>query len=500
MSAVGPGSRLAGRYVLDEHIASGGMAGVWRAHDEVLARTVAVKVLKEDLAANWEFRERFRREAVAAARLNHHAIINVFDTGTDHDVVFIVMEYFPGRTLAVMVRERRALEPGQAVDVMIPVLDALEYAHAHGVVHRDVKPANILVSEDRVKVTDFGIAKAAEVGGDLTATGKVLGTVHYLAPEQVEGDAVDARSDIYAAGAVLYEMVTGRPPFEAETAVATAMMRLTSDPIPPRDVRPGVPRSLEAAIMRALAREPARRFPSAQAMRTALDSTPAAAPEQPVMRAIPVAAEAERPGPSSAFRSWMLVPLIVVLVAGIVVAVGLALGTLQLGGPLGVRAHSKGSPGVADAGPSIQIVDARDYDPFGDQEEHSSDVPLAFDGKTATAWTTDHYSSAGFGNLKPGLGLWVDFGRTVEVGQVTVESPLSGWKFELIPGPRPNENAQPLASEGGQVDFVVGGGGRAVVDLAPARMRGVMVWIIQLAPDQGRFAASISEVTAREPS
>jgi serine/threonine-protein kinase len=501
MSAVGPGSRLAGRYVLDEHIASGGMAAVWRAHDEVLARTVAVKVLKEELSANWEFRERFRREAVAAARLNHHSIINVFDTGTDHDVVFIVMEYFPGRTLAAILAERRFLEPTQAVDLMIPVLDALDYAHSHGVVHRDVKPANILVAEDRVKVTDFGIAKAAEAGGDLTATGKVLGTVHYLAPEQVEGSAVDARSDIYAAGAVLYETVAGRPPFQAETAVATAMMRLTSNPIPPRDVRPGVPRALEAVIMRALARDPDQRFPSAQAMRTSLESAAGSVSEEPVTRAMPVATVAESAPPSSVFRSWMLVPLIVVVVAAVVVAVGLALGTLQLGGPLGVRgAHSSGSSGGADAGPQFQIVGARDYDPFGDQEEHSADVPLAIDGKTSTAWTTDHYSSAGFGNLKPGLGLWLDFGRTVNLGQIEVQSPLSGWKFELLPGPQPNENAQPLASTGGQVDFVVDEGGRALVDLAPKEVRGVMIWIIQLAPDQGRFAASISEVTAREAS
>ena len=192
--------------------------------------------------------------------------------------------------------------------------------------------------------------------------------------------------------------------------------------------------------------------------------------------------------------------MLLLVAEGVVVAVGLALGTLQLGGPLGVRgAHSNGSSGGADAGPPIQIGAARDYDPFGDQEEHSSDVPLAIDGKTSTAWATDHYSSAGFGNLKPGLGLWLDFGRTVNLGQIEVQSPLSGWKFELLPGSQPNENAQPLASKGGQVDFTVDQG-RAVVDLVPKEVRGVMVWIIQLAPDQGRFAASISEASAREAS
>src|SRR5881397_395288 len=171
MDAVGPGVRLAGRYVLQDHIAAGGMASVWRAHDDVLARTVAVKTLKPDLAADPEFRERFRREAVAAARLNHPAIISVFDTGTDGEVVFIVMEFFPGHTLAAILSERGPLDPASAVHLFVPVLDALTYAHGHGIVHRDVKPGNILVSDDRVKVTDFGIAKAVAGGRDLTTTG-----------------------------------------------------------------------------------------------------------------------------------------------------------------------------------------------------------------------------------------------------------------------------------------------------------------------------------------
>src|SRR5438105_2952912 len=155
MSAVGPGTRLAGRYVLEDHIADKNMAGVWRAHDKILARTVAVKILKPALAENAEFRERFRREAVAAARLNHPSIINVFDTETDGEIVFIVMEFFPGRTVTGVLTDRGALEPAQAVGLMAPVVGALSYAHGHEIVHQNMKPANILISEKQVKVTDF---------------------------------------------------------------------------------------------------------------------------------------------------------------------------------------------------------------------------------------------------------------------------------------------------------------------------------------------------------
>ena len=338
MAMVAAGQRLAGRYVLEEHVATGGMATVWRARDQVLARTVAVKILRDDLANDPEFLERFRREAIAAARLNHPSIINVFDTGTDEGVVFIVMEFFDGRTLAEILTGAGALDPERVVELVSPVLEALGFAHSQGVVHRDVKPANILVSDDgRVKVTDFGIAKAVvEAGADLTTTGSMLGTVQYLSPEQVEGSPVDPRSDLYSTGAVAYELLAGRPPFRAETPVATAMMRLTTNPKPLRDIRPGLPRELEATVSRAMAVRPEDRFPSADAMRTALqrwDATAVTLPRgippvpKPLRRRTPTV---ERPPrPSSMFRSWMLVPIVVVLMAVAAIAVGLTVGRLQ---------------------------------------------------------------------------------------------------------------------------------------------------------------------------
>jgi eukaryotic-like serine/threonine-protein kinase len=499
IDSIGPGSRVAGRYVIESHLATGGMATVWRARDTVLARIVAVKALRDHLASDPEFRERFRREAVTAARLNHPAIINVFDTGADGVCVFIVMEYFDGTTVAQILQQEGTLEPGYAVDVIMPVLEALAYAHAHGVIHRDVKPGNILVAKDgRVKVTDFGIAKAAQNASDLTTTGTVLGTAQYLSPEQVQGQPVDARSDLYSAGAVLYEMITGRPPFEAETPVATAVMRLTRDPVPPRDIRPGIPRQLEGAVVRALARDPRSRFVSADAMQSALEvwgnGTSLTPPE-----GIPVAAASESVTRGSMFRSWMLVPILVIAVAAAVIAGGVALGRLELGGPLGVRAAPPNPSSAESQGAGVAIAAAKDHDPFGDGSEHPGAAPLAIDGDSQTAWATDHYSTAQFGQLKPGLGLWLDFGKETRVDRVTVSSPIIGWTFELLPGATPDENGDPLASTAGRVEFTIGSNGKAAVELPTVRTPGLMIWITALGLDGGRFAAAISEVDVRGP-
>src|SRR5438093_1619782 len=240
MEAVAPDRRLADRYVLEELIATGGMAEVWRGRDEVLARRVAVKILRSDLAGDPDVAERFQREAIAAARLTHPSIISVYDTGLEDGTRYIVMEHFAGPSLRNVLDQRGWLPAAESVAIVLPVLDALAYAHESGLVHRDVKPGNVLVGDGGrpVKVTDFGIAKAAFAGGKLTTTGSLLGTVRYISPEQVEGREVDARSDLYSAGAVMYETLTGRPPFEGPNDVATAMMRLTTDPLPPRAGRP----------------------------------------------------------------------------------------------------------------------------------------------------------------------------------------------------------------------------------------------------------------------
>src|SRR5688572_4602157 len=265
---------IAGRYVLEEPIARGGMATVWKARDEVLARFVALKILDRDLAQDPAFLERFRTEALAAARLAHPNIVQTYDTGEDEGGHhFIVMEYCPGGTLQDLVKREGALPPERAVALVAHICDAIAYAHRHEVVHRDIKPGNVLVGIDgSVKVGDFGIAKAAFASKDVTTTGKILGTVTYLSPEQARGEEPDGRSDIYSLGVVLFELLTGRPPFEAESPVATAMHHLKSEPPGPRAVKGNIPRALDAVVLRSLEKDPDARFSTADEMRRALES------------------------------------------------------------------------------------------------------------------------------------------------------------------------------------------------------------------------------------
>jgi eukaryotic-like serine/threonine-protein kinase len=499
MEAIAPDRRLAGRYVLEELIATGGMAAVWRARDQVLARLVAVKILREDLAADPGFVERFRREAIAAARLTSPFMVSVFDSGQDDGLSFMVMEYFEGRTLQDIIERETPVPPPRAVALILPVLSALEAAHEQGLIHRDVKPANVLVGPDgRVKVADFGIAKAIPAGADLTTTGAVLGTVRYLSPEQVEGSPVDERSDLYSVGVVLYELLTGRPPFLAQSDVATAMMRLTNHPPPPRNMVAGIPRNLEAMVLRGMARRPDDRFPSAAAMRSALEryADPGGATPQ---RGIPLAQPSNiEPGGgrrASTFRSWMLVPLVLILLSASVIVGGLALGRLELGGPLGIRQAEPTPDTGAGAATPLHLRTATDFDPLGDQSEHSQEAAAAIDGDPDSAWTTDHYNSASFGNLKPGVGLFVSLDRAARAVRLVVHSALPGWTFELKAGPSPSADAPSLAARGGATTFTVPPSGRIAIDLAPVRTKGLLIWITSLAPEDGRFAAAVGEVT-----
>ncbi|HVL99997.1 MAG TPA: serine/threonine-protein kinase, partial [Egibacteraceae bacterium] len=259
-----PSAVLGGRYRLESEIASGGMAAVWRAHDELLDRTVAVKVLHGHLAADDEFRERFRREAVAAAKLTHPHIVGVYDTGSQGPLAWLVMELVEGPTLRDLLDAGGRLEVARAAAIGEKVARGLAFAHERGLVHRDVKPANILLDDDTtVKVADFGIAKAEGTEGDLTGTGTVLGTAGYVAPEQILSEPLTGACDQYALGCVLYEALTARRPFAGASPMETAALRLRTDPPPLRSVRPELPEDLAAAIERALARRPENRFPSA---------------------------------------------------------------------------------------------------------------------------------------------------------------------------------------------------------------------------------------------
>src|SRR5437868_3810339 len=222
-------STVDGRYQVINRIATGGMGEVYRAHDAVLAREVALKVLHTHLAGDRGFVDRFRREARAAAILNHPNIVGVYDWGLTDGTYFMIMEFVRGLNVRTLLSEMRRLEPAQVVEVALPVLAALEHAHGHGIVHRDIKPENILISEDgTVKVADFGLARAYADSYVSQAEGTVTGTVQYLAPEQIQGEPADPRTDLYAVGVVLFELLTGRPPFVGETSLGIAYQHLSN--------------------------------------------------------------------------------------------------------------------------------------------------------------------------------------------------------------------------------------------------------------------------------
>jgi len=271
------------RYRIEEFLGQGGMAQVHRGTDLVLDRTVAVKILASNLARDPQAVQRFRREAQAAAGLGHPGIVAVYDTGSEGDVHFIVMELVTGRTLADILDEDGSLSPQRAIDVASSVASALAHAHGKGIVHRDVKPGNIMITTSgEVKVMDFGIARTVSAG-TFTNTASVLGTATYFAPEQAQGGPVDERTDLYALGVVLYEMLAGRPPFTAESPVAVAYQHVREQPTPPSRLNPAVSPALEAVVLRAMAKDPGARQQTASELARDLQrvrsaTTPAIAP------------------------------------------------------------------------------------------------------------------------------------------------------------------------------------------------------------------------------
>ena len=279
---------LGGRYELDGIVGRGGMAEVFRARDIRLDRIVAVKTLRDDLARDQTFQARFRREAQSAASLNHPSIVAVYDTGEDMvgptPVPYIVMEFVDGRTLRDLLRDDRRLLPERALEITDGVLRALDYSHRNGIVHRDIKPGNVMLTRTgEVKVMDFGIARAvSDAQATMTQTAQVIGTAQYLSPEQARGERVDARSDLYSAGCLLYELLTGRPPFTGDSPVAIAYQHVREQPMPPSRVDPELPGWADAIVLKAMAKDPADRYQSAGEMRNdiqrALSGVPVAAP------------------------------------------------------------------------------------------------------------------------------------------------------------------------------------------------------------------------------
>ncbi|MFN2388636.1 MAG: protein kinase [Actinomycetota bacterium] len=485
-----PNDVLAERYLLEEPVAHGGMATVWKARDEVLARPVAVKILHPHLSEDRVFIDRFRREAIAAARLSHPNIVAIYDTGqhpgdAGGESQYIVMEYLSGGTLAALVAAQGALDPDRVVTMGTAVCAALAYAHGGGVIHRDVKPGNVLLAHDEtLKVGDFGIAKAAFDKGDITTTGAILGTVTYLSPEQARGDEPDARSDLYSLGVTLYELAVGRPPFAEETPLATAMKHLSEPPPAPRSIKPGVPRAVEAVLMRALEKDPAARYPSAEEMGQALAraGSGSAAARSFAAGAPPRSAPAVRSGSFLSEYRWLF---------PVLALVGLALVGVLLIPPddLPARLGGEGN-GRGGGGTPLEVRAVDDFDPHGDDgEEHSSEAPLAADGDPDSAWNTSSYSFGNGGLGKPGVGLIFDLGSARAVGRVDVSTPEPGMTFEVR-----------AADERGltETDFelvVRPEPGEDAVVFEERSARYWLIWITRLPGSR----ASIAEVSFRAP-
>lgn len=402
------------------------MAQVWEATDEVLGRQVAVKVLHPHLSTDMALVGRFRQEAVAAARLSHPGIVGVFDTCSDDGHEAIVMELLDACTLRQHLDEHGTLDADTSVRIALRLLDALEAAHRAGLVHRDVKPSNILLCRDgRVMIADFGIAKA-EDQTELTQEGTLVGTASYLAPEQLLGGDVDGRADLYALGIVLYECLTGRLPFRGDTGAATALARLHSNPVDPRRLRADIPARIAAPVMRALSREPDDRFDSAADLRAALLDTgvsPVAASPGPT-NPDPVE-ESDEPSFAHSERGWLVPALFILLIATAITVAGLLLRETAIGGrgDTTTTIAPKPLPDVVQWGAVVP------FDPQGRGRsgENNAMAPAAIDGDPSTSWRTESYDSPTFFGTKTGVGLALTTGSTTEALELSISGSTNGW-------------------------------------------------------------------------
>ncbi len=502
------GRVLAGRYRLESLLASGGMAQVWQGTDDVLRRQVAVKLLHPHLAADATFVERFRQEAVAAARLAHPGIVAIYDTCSEDGVEAIVMELVGGRTLRERLDDGTPIDAWQAAGLAAQVAEALDAAHRAGLVHRDIKPANVLLSGDgRVKVADFGIAKAV-ADADLTQPGLMVGTAKYLAPEQVRGDAVDPRTDLYSLGVVLYEMLCGRPPFVADTDAATALARLQRDPRRPRQVRAGVPKALEEIVCRAMARDPDERYDTAADLRAALlaaGATPSpdgdltmttvgAAPGHTSVVASPAAppaAAAAAPAPSfrQTERSWLVPTTVVVVVALALGIAGVLLGRSGAGTFLDDVREAIG--GAADDATAVPVTDATAFDPGGTGGENDDLASNVHDGDPTTSWRTEGYNDRDITRLKPGVGIILTLESAATLETLELLSPTNDWRAVIYvadaAGTTLAEWGDPVATP----DPLPAG--TNPIDLEGARGGAVLVWIVDRGDAPGRAPAEIQE-------
>jgi eukaryotic-like serine/threonine-protein kinase len=480
------GDVLAERYELEELVGSGGMSSVYRAHDKVLDRRVALKVLHQQLTSEDEYVERFRREARMVAGLLHQNIVTVIDRGEDRGCPFIVFEFVDGENLKQLVNREGRLPVDRAVELAVQVARGLSFAHSNGYVHRDVKPQNVLLNGDgEAKVTDFGIARSLDVKHGVTQTGTVLGTSDYIAPEQAQGQRVDEHTDVYSLGIVLFELLTGDVPFSGDNFVAVAMKHINETPPPVSVLRPEVPPRLDAAVARALAKRPEDRFATmgdfGRELEACLEELRAPGGAQTMV--IPPSAPAP---PVRRQRARRRVP-----VAALLVVAGLAAAIAVLAVVLfrenGSTPSGSGSPPGGGGGAPIALSGVGAYDPPpGNGQEHDAEAPNATDGNPSTYWETEHYRSSLASLGKRGVGLVLDAGSPQTVQHLTVKSDTPGFTAEIQVGDSrdgPFRTVSASKAVSAQTTF----------DLTDAHGRYFVVWITDLGP---LSSAHVNEVSA----
>ena len=441
--AVHVGELIVGRYELEELVGEGGMSSVYRAHDTVLERRVAIKVLHEHYSRDPEYVERFRREARAIARLAHPNVVTVIDRGEWEGRQFIVFEHVAGENLKAALTRAGPLPVDRALDLAVQIARALSFAHGLDIVHRDVKPHNVLLDGNgTAKVTDFGIARALDSDDALTATGTVLGTGQYLSPEQANGERGDERSDQYSLGVVAYELLTGRVPYSGDNLMAVAM-RHVRDPVPSvRAVRPDVPERVDAVIAKAMAKRPEDRFESMDALATAFEAcradveaeqpseedgdTGVMPPNGPSSGSVRTETVSAPPStrvvkPAKPRRSGLRVAALLLL-AAIVVVGNLLVLELVFDGNLPWSGGGEPMP--------VQVNAIADLDPDGDFSEHPESVAAATDRDPATYWTTEEYENFD----KEGVGIMLDAGSRLRLSSVGVVTDEPGFTAQILAG------------------------------------------------------------------
>ncbi len=486
------GTRLSGRYRIEDEIGSGGMSTVYRAFDETLERQVAVKIMHSDLSSDPATLERFRREARTVAQLSHPHVVMVIDAGEDHGHPYIVFEHVAGETLKQRIRREGPLPIGEAVAYAIEIGRALQAAHEPGLVHRDVKPQNVLIDDEgRAKVTDFGIAQGLE-GEGLTAVGRVVGTTDYVSPEQAMGHDVTGQSDVYSLGIVLYEMLTGEVPFKGESGVSVAMKHVREGLPDVQRGRPGVSAALAGVLERATAKELQNRYPSMADFVRDLEET--------------LTYETARAGESTGEATAVLSQLpsvragrrpaarrVAAVLAYLAVAAAVAVAAVVLIGKAGD--DSGGSALDGNLSPIHLGENAvHDYDPPpGDGSENPEQRGLALDGDKSTAWETENYDTPDLGNIKDGVGLYLDAGRPVVARALRIITPKAGWAFQLYVADKvPTDLSGWTLVGGGKMDSTRK---TVALDTAHQASRYYLLWITKLtqAPT-GRSNAAVSDL------